>query len=568
MAVSDILVEGAREHNLRDIRLLLPRNQLICFTGVSGSGKSSLAFDTLYAEGQRRYVESLSTFARQFLGQMPKPDVDRITGLSPSISISQKTAGQSPRSTVGTITEIHDFLRVLFARVGKGRCPQCHRPITAQTREQILDRIVLLPAGTQFYILAPVIRGQKGEYKDLFDDLQKQGFVRARVDGRIIRLSDSLQLDRRMRHNIEVVVDRLTAGPKLRSRLAEAVELALRIGEGNLIVAFEPSEEETRGGEGGRGTRGEGRKPEAESLEVQEEAREKPAPSLKKSSSRRKKSTAVENDEAGNENPIPNPQSLIPSSPPLQDIPLSAHYACTHCQISFEPPSPQLFSFNSPQGMCPECSGLGEIYSFDPDKLIPDPSRSFQQGCFELLGKWKEMGRWAAAHLSRRRRDARTEIRTPRRFDPRNGVGENCLKKCGTPCSGAPATNMSPSPWRSGAVRLQMGRKIRRDHPQTPFAVPHDQEPAATSPTRKVHADHRLQKMRRRADLNPQARSVTLTTRLAAIQRSARTNPCRKSAICRSPTPKRFFTELELDDNASAYRGGSAQGNPRPSSAF
>ena len=214
MADSDIVIQGAREHNLRDVNLVLPRNRLICFTGVSGSGKSSLAFDTLYAEGQRRYVESLSSFARQFLGQMPKPDVDLIAGLSPSISISQKTSGQNPRSTVGTITEIYDYLRVLYARVGKGHCPQCGRPITAQTREQILERIAALPAGTRFLVLAPLIRGQKGEYRDLFEDLLKQGFVRARVDGRVVRLTDDLRLDRQMRHNIEVVIDRLVAGPE------------------------------------------------------------------------------------------------------------------------------------------------------------------------------------------------------------------------------------------------------------------------------------------------------------------------------------------------------------------
>src|SRR5215467_2282125 len=189
MPATDIIIKGAREHNLRDVDLVLPRNKLICLTGVSGSGKSSLAFDTLYAEGQRRYVESLSSFARQFLGQMPKPDVDFISGLSPSISISQKTSGQNPRSTVGTITEIYDYLRVLFARVGQGHCPKCKRPITAQTREQIIDRIAQLPAGTRFTVLAPLIRAQKGEYKDLFEDLLKQGFNRARVDGSVVHLS-------------------------------------------------------------------------------------------------------------------------------------------------------------------------------------------------------------------------------------------------------------------------------------------------------------------------------------------------------------------------------------------
>src|ERR1700759_671437 len=242
MPAADIVIKGAREHNLRDVSLVLPRNKLICLTGVSGSGKSSLAFDTLFAEGQRRYVESLSTFARQFLGQMPKPEVDHISGLSPSISISQKSSGNNPRSTVGTITEIYDFLRVLYARVGHGHCPQCRRPITAQTREQIIARILTLDSGTQLAVLAPVIRGQKGEYKDLFEELRKQGFVRARVDGRIVSLTDDLSLDRQMRHNIEVVIDRLKAGPSVRGRLAEAVDAALAVGKGSIIIATQFNE--------------------------------------------------------------------------------------------------------------------------------------------------------------------------------------------------------------------------------------------------------------------------------------------------------------------------------------
>src|SRR5215218_9826936 len=204
-----IVIRGAREHNLQNVNLELPRNQLIVFTGVSGSGKSSLAFDTLYAEGQRRYVESLSPYARQFLGQMTKPDVDFLSGLSPSISIQQKTAGKNPRSTVGTITEIHDYFRVLFARIGKGHCPQCGREITAQTREQIVNYVLALPEGAKFLILAPVIRGQKGEYKDLFQDMLRRGFLRARVDGHVVRLNDDLKLDRKIKHHIEIVIDRL-----------------------------------------------------------------------------------------------------------------------------------------------------------------------------------------------------------------------------------------------------------------------------------------------------------------------------------------------------------------------
>src|SRR5262245_40138685 len=242
---TSIVVRGAREHNLQNVNLALPRNQLIVFTGVSGSGKSSLAFDTLYAEGQRRYVEYLSPYARQFLGQMTKPDVDYLAGLSPSISIQQKTAGKNPRSTVGTITEIHDYFRVLYARIGQGHCPECGREITAQTREQIINFVLALPEGTKFLILAPVIRGQKGEYKDLFQDMLKRGFLRARVDGQIVRLNDDLKLDRKIKHHIEIVIDRLqlpTRGAALaafRPRLADAVEQALSLGEGNLIVSQE-----------------------------------------------------------------------------------------------------------------------------------------------------------------------------------------------------------------------------------------------------------------------------------------------------------------------------------------
>src|ERR1700723_410055 len=234
-----IVVRGAREHNLRNVNLELPRNKLVVFTGVSGSGKSSLAFDTLYAEGQRRYVESLSSYARQFLGQLQKPDVDYLGGLSPAISIQQKAAGRNPRSTVGTITEIHDYLRVLYARVGQGHCPECGRAITAQTREQILARILALPPGTRFLVLAPVIRGQKGEYKDLFADMLKRGYVRARVDGQVVRLTDDLKLDRRIKHHIEIVIDRLKVEAKSRPRLAEAIEQALGLSEGSLIIAVE-----------------------------------------------------------------------------------------------------------------------------------------------------------------------------------------------------------------------------------------------------------------------------------------------------------------------------------------
>src|SRR5262245_31296578 len=228
MEPKSIDIKNARVHNLQSVSLTLPRNALIVFTGVSGSGKSSLAFDTLYAEGQRRYIESLSSYARQFMGQMEKPDCDQITGLSPAIAIQQKTAGWNPRSTVGTITAIHDFLRVLYARVGTQHCTDCGRPITAQSREQIVAGIIAaFPAVARALVLAPVARGQKGEFRDLFDDLIRAGYVRARVDGHIVELREDLALEKNRRHDIEVVIDRLSISADNRARVAEAVEGAL-----------------------------------------------------------------------------------------------------------------------------------------------------------------------------------------------------------------------------------------------------------------------------------------------------------------------------------------------------
>lgn len=322
MDLRTITVKGAREHNLKNVSLTLPHGKLICFTGVSGSGKSSLAFDTLFAEGQRRYLESLSSYARQFLGQLPKPDVDQITGLSPAISIQQKTSGWNPRSTVGTITQIHDYLRVLFARVGRQHCTRCGLPIRAQSREQILARVLELPSDTKTLILAPVVRGQKGEYRDLFADLIKQGYARARVDGQIVALSEAPPLARNIRHNIEVVVDRLTITASVRPRLAEAVENALKLEEGLLIVQTEAASGE--------------------------------------------------------------PTDLL----------LSSHYACAKCDLSFETPSPQLFSFNSPQGMCMTCEGMGTTFDFDPELLVPDPRKSFVAYAIDPMRFWGRMGRW------------------------------------------------------------------------------------------------------------------------------------------------------------------------------
>ncbi len=312
-----IRIRGAREHNLRDVSVELPKGRLICMTGVSGSGKSSLAFDTLFAEGQRRYVESLSSYARQFLGQLPKPDVDKIEGLSPAIAIQQKTAGRNPRSTVGTITEISDYLRVLFARVGKGHCPDCGDEVQAQSREQILGHIEhRVPAETPITLLAPVVRGQRGEHQDLFEDLLRQGFTRARVDGNIVDLGTELHLDRKLKHDIEVVVDRFTLDERSRHRLAEAVDLALKTGSGSVLALRDDGE----------------------------------------------------------------------------SYAFSSQFACGRCGVGFPPPGPQTFSFNSPQGWCGKCQGLGHILQLDIDRLI-DTSKSLWEGAITVLPAWSAQPR-------------------------------------------------------------------------------------------------------------------------------------------------------------------------------
>ena len=237
MGQEELVVHGAREHNLKDVTVTLPRNKLICITGLSGSGKSSLAFDTIYAEGQRRYVESLSAYARQFLQMMEKPDVDSIDGLSPAISIDQKTTSRNPRSTVGTVTEIYDYLRLLYARIGRPHCPVCGRPIEGQSQEAIVDQILQLPEGTKFTVNAPVVRDRKGEYKDVFEELRAEGFTRVKVDGQEIVLEDGIpDLDKKFKHTIEVVVDRLVMKTDIRARLTQSIESAAALAEGLVAI--------------------------------------------------------------------------------------------------------------------------------------------------------------------------------------------------------------------------------------------------------------------------------------------------------------------------------------------
>ncbi|MCX5710333.1 MAG: excinuclease ABC subunit UvrA [Candidatus Omnitrophica bacterium] len=315
MAQSDsIIIRGAKEHNLKNISLELPRNKLIVFTGLSGSGKSSIAFDTIYAEGQRRFVESLSSYARQFLQQLQKPDVEYIAGLSPTIAIEQRSAGSNPRSTVATQTEIYDYLRLLFARIGKVYCYKCGAPIERQSAQEIIEKIISKYSSADIMILAPLISGKKGECRDIFSSIQKSGFVRCRVDGKIYELPVDLKLAKYKAHNIEVVVDRLNVRPESKKRLTDSVETALKAGKGIIII----------------------------------------------------------------------------SQPGKTDLVFSEKYACAKCGISYTEVEPRSFSFNSPFGACPECNGLGTKLEFDPDLVVPDRSKSINEGA---IAPWKRGGR-------------------------------------------------------------------------------------------------------------------------------------------------------------------------------
>ncbi|MBU1662415.1 MAG: excinuclease ABC subunit UvrA [Chloroflexi bacterium] len=348
-----IRVVGARVHNLKNITVEIPRDKLVVITGLSGSGKSSLAFDTIFAEGQRRYVESLSSYARQFLGQMDKPDVDTIDGLSPAVSIDQRGTSHNPRSTVGTVTEIYDHLRLLFARAGIPHCPECGREVTRQSAQEIVAAIESLPEGSRLLILAPMVRGRKGTHQAVLEEIRKSGFVRARVDGMVYSLDDDIEMDRYKIHHIEAVVDRLiirqpedeTEAQNARSRLTDSVETALKFGEGYLIATLIP----------------------------------------------------------GPQSLVPSPQSLVPSDQELatrenqsQDIFYSEHLSCPECHLSFPEIEPRTFSFNTPHGACPDCQGLGGKLEIDGDLLIPNKDLSLNEGAI-ALSEWggpRDEGGW------------------------------------------------------------------------------------------------------------------------------------------------------------------------------
>ncbi|MFA9475871.1 MAG: excinuclease ABC subunit A, partial [Filomicrobium sp.] len=313
-----IHVRGAREHNLKNVDLEIPRDALVVFTGLSGSGKSSLAFDTIYAEGQRRYVESLSAYARQFLQMMQKPDVDHIDGLSPAIAIEQKTTSKNPRSTVGTVTEIYDYLRLLFARVGVPHSPATGLPIESQTVTQMVDRVLALKEGARLYLMAPVVRGRKGEYKKELAELQKKGFQRVKIDGTLYEIPDAPALDKKYKHDIDVVVDRIVVRPDSAARLADSFEMALELADGIAVVEFA----------------------------------DKPLGKAAMSGANKSKNETHER------------------------IVFSARFACPVSGFTIDEIEPRLFSFNAPAGACPTCDGLGTQLQFEPDLVVPDGTLS------------------------------------------------------------------------------------------------------------------------------------------------------------------------------------------------
>lgn len=343
MPINDIIIKGARTHNLKNIDVAIPRNKFVVITGLSGSGKSSLAFDTIYAEGQRRYIESLSAYARQFLEQMEKPDCDSIEGLSPAISIEQRTTSRNPRSTVGTSTEIYDYLRLLFARVGKPHCYKCGRPIAAQTISQMVDQILDLPDGSRITILSPIVRGRKGEYSKELAKLAKEGFIRAVVDGKMMELGGPIELDKKKKHDIDLVVDRLTVKPEVKTRLADSLETALRYGEGLVKVEYD-----------------------AETVRPER---------ITRSSSTSSERTGDES--KGSERTAASRRAHHEQK---QVFLLSEKHACIYCRISYPEITPQLFSFNSPKGACSDCDGLGTRQYFDPDLIIPNKNLSLREG--------------------------------------------------------------------------------------------------------------------------------------------------------------------------------------------
>ncbi len=375
MSKEFIRIGGAREHNLKNLTLNIPRDKLVVITGLSGSGKSSLAFDTIYAEGQRKYVESLSAYARQFLDQMQKPEVDFIEGLSPAIAIEQRSSGSNPRSIIATTTEIYDYLRLLYAHVGQPYCPETGVPIVTQTTSDIVDRILTLPPRTRVMLLAPVIRAQKGEFRDVVERLCREGFVRARIDGQLVELANGVRvkLDAKNKHNIEAVVDRLVIDEKIRVRLSDSVETALKWGQGVLLTLHQLPEGDSKALGG------------LTSVE-----RRVPAATTRQGDQPREGNATRIMQHPTSRSPIAARAAPLAATPVWIETLHSNRNLSPATGKSYEPLTPKHFSFNAPAGACPVCHGLGQKMVFDEALVVPDPEKSLEQGA---ILPWRRGGK-------------------------------------------------------------------------------------------------------------------------------------------------------------------------------
>lgn len=392
-----IVIKGAREHNLKNIDLKIPRDKLVVLTGLSGSGKSSLAFDTIYAEGQRRYVESLSSYARQFLGQLEKPDVDYIEGLSPAISIDQKTTSKNPRSTVGTVTEIYDYLRLLFARVGTPHCPKCGKLIEQQTVDQIVDTISKTREGSRLLIMAPVVRGRKGEFTKMFEDFRRLGYSRVRVDGNFYEMEEDIPLDKNKKHSIEVVVDRLVMKEGISSRIVDSVETALHLAEGLLLILVQTKNTENIMA----GKKIKRNKSEQKNQNIEGDLENNLENDMQKD---RGKDFLNDNEDKNSTNngieDINTEQYAVIPEYLEEETMFSQNFSCPDCEISFDEITPRMFSFNNPFGACLNCLGIGTMMDIDPGLVVADENLSLNQGAIKAGGwNFDDIDSWARAYI-------------------------------------------------------------------------------------------------------------------------------------------------------------------------
>ena len=489
-----IAIRGAREHNLKNIDLDIPRDELVVFTGLSGSGKSSLAFDTIYAEGQRRYVESLSAYARQFLEMMQKPDVDQIDGLSPAISIEQKTTSRNPRSTVGTVTEIYDYMRLLWARVGVPYSPATGLPIESQTVSQMVDRILALPEGTRLYLLAPVVRGRKGEYRKELAEFMKKGYQRVKIDGAFYEIADAPALDKKFTHDIDVVVDRIVVRPDIAARLADSLEQALKLADGLAVAEFADASSSSPPPERGRANAkrsGGGQSADADT---------DPSPSRLRSSGATADGPPLSGEGAK------KTKLATTAASDANRLTFSEKFACPVSGFTIPEIEPRLFSFNNPFGACPKCGGLGVEQHIDADLVIPDKERTLRKGA---IAPWaKSSSPYYTQTLDRARQALQVHARHQVEGSAEEDAGRHSLRL---------GRHRAPLLLRRRHARLRHQARLRRRHHQSRAALQGDRQRLGARGDRALFHRRAVRRLQR---LSAQARSAVREDRRQAHRRS------------------------------------------------